>query len=327
MKKSFKSIFNFNFVTTVKNLFLTLSGTVVLAFGTGIFLIPFDLITGGVSGMGIILAKIFSPISFLEFLTADLYSSILNWILFFIGLIFLGKSFAAKTLVSTIVYPFALSLSVRLAESGFLDGFFNLLADKYVAYGEIAVVLASVFGGAAVGAGCALTFIGGGSTGGVDVIALVICKYFKRSKSSLAVFIIDATIVVLGMFVINNLVISLLGITSALVCAVVIDKVFIGESRALIAHVVSDEYEKINRIVIEKLDRTTTILDAVGGYSGKERKVIMVTFPMNRYAEFIAYVMSVDKSAFITVHRAHEINGEGWTYAPAIPDNSDDIKR
>ena len=208
MKKSFKSVLKFNRLTTVKNLLLTVIGTTVLAFGTGIFLIPFDLITGGVSGIGIIFAKIFSALPFSEYLTADVYSSILNWVLFFVGLYFLGKSFAAKTLVSTIVYPFVLSLSVRLAESGFLDGFFNLLAEKYSSYGEIAVVLAAVFGGAAVGAGCALTFIGGGSTGGVDVIALVICKYFTRAKSSVTVFLIDATVVVLGMFVINNLVSS-----------------------------------------------------------------------------------------------------------------------
>jgi uncharacterized membrane-anchored protein YitT (DUF2179 family) len=219
-----------------------------------------------------------------------------------------------KTLVSAIVYPIALSLAVALMDSSLFGDFLNLMSKTYAEYREIAVLLASVFGGVAVGAGCALTFLGGGSTGGVDIISLSLCKRYKSLKNSVLMFIIDAVIIFFGMLVISNLVISLLGVISAFICAIVIDKVFIGESRALIAQVVSDKYEQINRYVIDKMDRTTTVIDVKGGFSGEDKKLLMVTFPMNRYAEFIALVGAVDKNAFITVHRAHEINGEGWTY-------------
>ena len=60
------------------------------------------------------------------------------------------------------------------------------------------------------------------------------------------------------------------------------------------------------------LDRTTTISDCVGGYSGKEKKMVMVTFGMNQYSDFLLLMSKCDKDAFVTVHRAHEINGEGW---------------
>lgn len=296
----------------LKNTVLVVLGTFVLSFGTGLFIIPFELVTGGVSGIGIILNHAFSRISFLSTLTTEIYASIINWILFFIGLIVLGRSFAMKTLVSTAVYPIALQLSSALVNSGFLGGFFNLNSPMYADYGQAAIILAAVFGGAAVGAGCALTFLGGGSTGGVDIIALCLCKKIKSIKSSVLIFIIDATVVVMGMFVIRDLVVSLLGIISALICAVAIDRLFLGESKAFIAQIVTDKYELINQAVIETLDRTTTISDCVGGYSGREKKMIMVTFSINQYADFLLLMSKCDKNAFVTLHRAHEINGEGW---------------
>ena len=93
-----------------------------------------------------------------------------------------------------------------------------------------------------------------------------------------------------------------------------IDKLFLGESNAFIAHIVSDKYDEINKAVINKLDRTTTILDAIGGYSGEGKKLVIVTFDMRQYPAFTQIITGIDKNAFVTVHRAHEINGEGWTY-------------
>ena len=296
----------------LKNTAFVVLGTFVLSFGTGLFIIPFDLVTGGVSGIGIILNHALSSIPFLSSLTTEIYASVINWILFFVGLIVLGKAFAMKTLVSTVVYPIALQLSSALVNSGVLGGFFNLKSEMYADYGQVAIILATVFGGAAIGAGCALTFLGGGSTGGVDIIALCLTKKIKSIKSSFLIFIIDATIVIMGMIAIGDLVVSLLGIVSALICAVAIDRMFLGESRAFIAQIVTDKYEQINQAVIEKLDRTTTVSDCIGGYSGKDKKMIMVTFGINQYADFLLLMSKCDEDAFVTVHRAHEINGEGW---------------
>ena len=299
----------------LKNTLLVILGTFVLALGTGLFIIPFDLITGGVSGIGIILARVLSPIPFMANVSVEVYASVLVWIFFFLGLIVLGRSFAIKTLISTLVYPLALTVAARLAGGEVFGGFFNLLSERYVEYGEITRVLAAVFGGALVGTGCALTFLGGGSTGGVDIIVLVICKFVRKLKSSVVIFALDALIVAIGVFVIRDLVTSMLGIVSALITAVLIDKVFIGESSAFIAHVVSDKYVEINKAIIERLDRTSTVIDCTGGYSGKDKKMIITSFATNQYAEFTAILNSIDKRAFVTVHRAHEINGEGWSYA------------
>ena len=291
---------------TVKSVGLIIVGTLIIALGTSIFMLPYDLVTGGLSGYAIVLSRLIPP----EILSVQMIITILTWVLFFIGLIVLGKSFAMKTLVSTIVYPIGVALFSNITSPDFLGGFFNLQLSKYSGVG---VLLAAVFSGVLVGLGCALSFLGGGSTGGVDVIAFVICKIFKRLRSSVVIFAVDATAVIFGMFVIGDFVLSLLGIVSAFVAALMVDKVFIGGSKAFVAHIVTEKHEEINKLIIEKLDRTTTVLDVTGGYSGEKKKMLMVSFSMNEYSELMNIITKTDREAFITVNQAHEINGEGWT--------------
>lgn len=300
----------------IKNIFLVIVGTVILAFGTGVFLFPFDIITGGIAGIAITLNNLIPEFEFLAFKSYDIYVFVVTWGLFLLGLFVLGKSFSLKTLISTIVYSPVFSISVRLVESGVFNNFFDISAQ----YGEISVLLGSVFGGAFVGVGCAIAFLGGGSTGGTDIIAFVICKWFKRLRSSVVIFIVDVAVVLAGIFVLKDLTLSLLGIASAFICAIVIDKLFLGESQAFIAQIVSDKFEEINQAIITKLDRTTTILEATGGFSKKGKKVVMVSFTMRQYSTLINIVNIIDKTAFVSIHRAHEINGEGWTRPSPDPE-------
>ncbi len=290
----------------LKNIFLVIFGTGVLAFGTAVFIVPFDLVTGGISGLAIVLEKII-PVT----LSIDFYITVLTWTLFFMGLIFLGKSFAAKTLISSVFYPILFSISYKLVDPDVLGGLFYLRGSEYH---DISVLLAAIFGGVCVGAGCAITFIAGGSTGGVDIIAFLLCKMFKKLKSSTVIFLVDATIVVLGVFIINDIVLSLLGMVSAFVCAAVIDKVFLGNSQAYVAQIVSNKSDEISRGVIERLDRTTTIVDVTGGYSKEAKKMTIVSFSIREYSELMNIINREDPHAFLTISHAHEINGEGWTH-------------
>ena len=300
-------------LTAIKNILLVIVGTLVLSFGTSLCLLQFDLVAGGISGISIVIDHVISKyIPALSLITLDIIITAVTWILFFVGLFVLGKSFALKTLISTIIYPIGVTLFSKLADPNVLGGFFYLKGYEQF-HGEIPLILATILGGACVGIGCSITFIGGGSTGGVDVIAFTICKIFKKAKSSVVLFIIDATIVICGMFVIQDLVISLLGIISALVSAIMVDRVFLGSSRSFIAHIISDKCEDINKEITESIDRGSTIIDVTGGYTGNPRRMLMVSFKMNQYSEIINTVNKIDKNAFVTIHQAHEINGEGWT--------------
>lgn len=289
-----------------KNFGLVLIGTLVLAFGCAVFIVPYDLVTGGVTGISIIIDHVIQSA-----IPIDVVIAVITWSLFFLGLIFLGWDFAIKTLLSTIVYPVAISLCMRLVSPDVLGGIFYLQGSEYA---DISIILSALFGGLCVGTGCALTFLGGGSTGGVDIIAFILCKFFKKWKSPTVIFIVDAVAVVLGLFVIKNLILTLLGIMSAWIGAMVIDKIFLGREQAFTAQIVSDKYEEINLAVRNEIRRTTTMFVASGGYSRASKTVLSVTFTMRQYADLMNVIKRIDPTAFVSISRAHEINGEGFTY-------------
>ena len=302
----FKTYTRREILSLIKNAGLVVLGSIILAFGFAVFLVPYDLIIGGIDGIAIVLVQGFK----LDFISFDVWVLILTWGLFFLGLIFLGKDFAFKTLISAIVFPPAQSIFLKIMHAEVFGDFFVIAESMDDVAG---LIIAAVFGGVFVGAGCALAYLGGGSTGGTDIIALIMSKYIKRLKSSVAIFLGDTVVILLGIFVLKDLILCLLGITAAFVGALVIDKIFLGHSQAFIANIVSDKYEEINEAIIKKLDRTSTIITANGGFSGEKKRMIMVSFTMPQYAAFLAIIKSVDREAFVTVHRAHEINGEGWT--------------
>ena len=163
-----------------------------------------------------------------------------------------------------------------------------------------------------MGAGCAIAFLGGGTTGGTDIIAFLICKFFPKLKISQVTFFVDFTIIALGIFAVGDLIISSIGVLSAYVSSLVIDKIFLGGKTAYVAHIVTTTPAQISEDVIKILDRTTTIMDCKGAYSGEHKNVVMVSFTMREYREILSIVSKYDKKAFITVNKAHEISGEGW---------------
>lgn len=301
----------------LKNLALVIVGSLILAFGCAIFVEPFHLVTGGVTGLSIALDGLLDVpdialplIGNVPFI--DILVYVITWALFLLGLAFLGKDFALKTLVSSIFYPLGFHLFGLLVDPNVLGGFFDISTN--VEYAGIGLIISALFGGLCVGTGCAITFLGGGSTGGMDIIAFMICKVFKKWKSSTVIFAIDAVIVLFGMFVNKDLILTLIGVISAWIGATVIDKIFIGGNRAFTAQIVSDKYEELNIAIREEVRRTTTMLVGYGGYSGESKTVLSVTFTMRQYADLMRVINRIDPTAFVSITRAHEINGEGFTY-------------
>ncbi len=292
-------------IFTYKNLSKIILGTLILSIGTSFFVIPFELVYGGVSGIAVSLSHFFS----LGQGGTDILIYVLTWSLFILGYFTLGKSFALKTVVSSFLYPIFVSLFSRLVSPDVFGGFFYL---KGSLHSEISVLLAAVFGGALTGAGCALTFSGGGSTGGTDIISFILCKNFESLKSSVSIFLVDAFVILLGVLSLGDFTLSLIGIIAAFVSAISIEKLFLPESMAFVAQIISSNSDKINSDIIKILNRTTTVIDVTGGFTGKKMKMIFFSFTLREYATVTQIVSDADKNAFVAVHRAHEINGEGW---------------
>ena len=217
----------------IEKYFFIILGTLLLAFGTAVFILPFELIVGGISSYAILLHRLI-PV---EWLTVDLLVAMLSWGLFLLGFLILGSNFAWKTLLSALIYPTGVSLFLRLSSPQVLGGFFCMANHPNE---DLSLILSAAVGGGLIGIGCALAFLGGGSTGGTDVIAFIICKYVRRVRSSVVIFCIDALAVVLGVFAVGDLTRTLLGIFSILISAWVIDRVFLGGRRGYSASALFD---------------------------------------------------------------------------------------
>lgn len=288
----------------------------VLAFAVELFIANFGIVSGGVTGIAIVLEELcknYVDANGDRILDAEFWIASLTWIFFFLGLIFVGKQFAMKTLLFTIFYPCCIYLVESFLKWDIFGDYFTCISDPTYIYYNIGLILAAIVGGALVGLAIAISFMAGSSTGGVDIISIAVCKLFPKIKISRITLLIDATIVVFGMFVIQKFVISLLGIISAAVTSFVIDKVFLGGSRAFIAQIVSDKHEDIRNAIRDEMDRTSTIFDCIGGYSGENKRMVMVSFTMSQYAQLMNIIEHIDDRAFVTVHRAHEINGLGFS--------------
>ena len=195
-----------------KELRLVILGTLILSFGTAVFLLPYDMVAGGVSGIAIILHATFPS------LEVDGIIAILTWGLFFLGWIVLGGRFAWGTLVSSFVYPIGIAVFSRLLSEE--SGIFPLREQDA---SVLVLLTAAVVGGALVGAGCALTFLGGGSTGGTDILAFSACKLFAGMRHAVAMLLIDILIIFAGFAVLGNPIRSIFGIASASVGSLTID--------------------------------------------------------------------------------------------------------
>lgn len=309
-----KPIFTFKTALTAKDkrkiandLILVIIGSLILAFASGIFLVPSSINAGGISGIGIIVDYLFN----FSFSIVDITVGILAIVLFIVGWIFLGTPFAVKTALSTILFPTFLSLFIRIPV--FYDFAQNLYRPDGTGHIETArILIGGLFGGALTGVGVGMTFLGGGSTGGVDVITLLANKYLKIKQSS-ASFIIDTIVVVTGMFILTDkLISSLVGVIAALICAIMIDFVFVGRSSVYTANIISSKWREINDYIQKELERGTTIFHVEGGYQFDSYRLISVVFERKEYNDIYRAIAHIDPKAFVTFTQTQSVYGEGF---------------
>ena len=308
-------------IRQISNYIAVVLGTFLLAFGSVIFLEKSNLVAGGVSGIAIIVQHAIRlglgdmTIRVYDYIVYGLM--VIFWVL---GLIFLGKDFALKTLLSSVLYIGFTALFFRVQ-------FFDQLADKFAGLDldENAragnLILCGVFGGVFVGGGVALTFVGGGSTGGVDVLQILMAKYW-RIKESVGGFLLDAVVIVVGMGVMQMWIPALCGILSSFVVSVLIEIVYIKGQTAYQVDIISDKWEEISKYAQDELERGATIIHAEGGYKGEERVILRVVFDQRQYEKIREYIASVDPKAFVTFTQTNAVFGEGFKNNRKIKKNN-----
>ena len=286
-------------IKQVYNYVAVIIGTFLLAFGSVIFLTKAELVAGGLSGIAIVVQH-FVTVDIYDYLIAGL--TVFFWLL---GLAFVGKDFALKTALSSGLYIGFTFLFKRV-------GFFDQLAITFAGEQEAGnLILCGIFGGVFIGGGVAITFLGGGSTGGVDVIQVMLSKYVGI-KESVSSFMIDALVIIVGMACMQMWVPALCGILSSFVAAVLIEIVYIKNQTAYQVDIISDKWKEISRYAQDELERGATIIRAEGGYKGEERVILRVVFDKLQYEKIKQYIATVDPKAFVTYTQTNAVFGEGF---------------
>ena len=264
---------------TIWRYFLILLGSLILACGTSFFLIPYNIVSGGVSGLGIIFQQAFS----LNAEGTNTVITILQLFFFVLGYFLLGNT----------------------------NGFLYLGPEE-----DIAIqVIAGVAGGALVGLGVGLTFCGGGSTGGVDCLGIYLAKKLKV-RTGIMTFTVDFLIILSDLFVSDEKILSMLiGVFAAVITSVVLDRTYIS-NRSYMALIISTKWRELNEKINNDLERGTTLLKGLGGYTSSDKVVILVAFEQDEYDELQKQVVRIDPQAFMSIVNASEINGTGFRKFP-----------
>lgn len=278
----------------IKELFMIILGNIFVGAGVSFFVLPNNILTGGVAGVAVALEPLvpFEPVVMINVMTISLY---------LVGAVMLGKEFALKSLVSTIVYPITITVFTYMTQI--------LPPETFMMPDWVAAIWSGVF----MGIGLGLVFIVDASTGGMDIPALILSKYMKI-KSGDCMAMVDGMVVLLGIFT-YGFVPALIGIVSVFVMGQAINKtVMMHTQKAKKLIVISDKWEDIRSYLLETIDRGVTILEGKGGYTQKNRPVIMCIISQKQFPLIENEVTQIDPRAFLIISDVNQVSGEGFTY-------------
>ncbi len=274
----------------VRNLLLVSIGGAIFALGFDLFLEPAGFTCGGVSGIAMLI--VYATQS--KWLTVGILSALINIPLFFFGYRQIGKYFFFGSMVGMAVTSVCFDLFARLPVP------------------QVEPLLACIFGGVMIGAGLGIVFIGGASTGGVDIVARLLKLKFRNFPIGKILLAMDlctavATGIVYGEF--NN---TLYSAITLFLSSFVLDKVVYGLDYAKVALIISDKYEEIAVAIDTQLDRGVTLLQGQGYYMRNDKYVLLSAVKRKQLAQLKELVMTIDPKAFIILQDAHQVLGDGF---------------
>lgn len=273
----------------IEAVLIMILGNAVLALGSAAFVVPNGLISGGVTGIGLILEHFFG-------LPVDVGVFVGNVGLFIVGAIVMGKAFAASIVLSTVVYPVFFSLFSKIP---FLS---SLTGDQ---------LMAAIYAGILTGAGIGMVIKMGGSTGGMDIPPIILNKWFGFSIPVM-MYVCDTTLLLIQAIYSSSEQV-LYGILVVLLSSIVMDKVLIMGQKQTEVVIISPRYEEINRMIHQKMDRGSTLLHATTGLEKADQKVVMTVVSNRQLAHLNELILQIDPQAFVVASEVNEVKGRGFT--------------
>lgn len=264
-------------------------GNVFYAFVIRLFLLPGNLMTGGTTGIGLVV-KHFTGTSISGFVL------VFNIVMLIVGWTLLGKKFALTTVISSFTYPIALEAANHI-------------------FGDLVIttdpMLNTIFAGLGIGIGLGIVIRTGASTGGMDIPPLVLNKYF-RIPVSVSLNIFDMLILILQI-VYNPPERVLYGVLLVMIYTTVLDKVLMMGNTKTEVKVISSQVEEIRQVILAQVDRGVTMLYGEGGYRQEQTQIVLSILSNRELPRVEKLIRHIDPEAFMIVSRVTEVRGRGFS--------------
>lgn len=270
-----------------RNLGRVILGASIAGAALELFLVPLHIAAGGVGGLAIILND-------LTGINVGILILLINIPIFALGMVCFRKEFLFTSLWGTL----ALSISSQI-----LSSFPPVTNDP---------LLATVFGGAGTGLGLGLVLSVNGTTGGTDIVALVLQKKFPAVSLGQFFLYIDGAVILTAGLVFRQWEVILYSSLTLFVSSKILDAVLAGIDFAMMVYIVSDHAEDISQIIFREMQRGVTGLESVSLYSGKSRKVLLCVIRKMELPKLKQVISIIDQNAFLVISDAREVLGKGF---------------
>ena len=269
-----------------KRYFMLLLGTLIVAFAFNLFFLRYNIVCFGVSGISIVLSKFgVNPSVFI--MCANLFLLIISYF-------FLGIEDVKNQIVGALVYPVFIELTLKLTD--------------LIDLGGLEMIVIAVIGGILAGIGYGLIYKSGFSTGGTDVIGLLVCKYSKISMGNAMMFV-NVAIIVIGKIAFSWEIV-MYAIVVAYLISIATDKILLGISNSKAFYIVvdRDKDDLVNDFLLSLPGVGSTIIDASGGYSNNKQTLILAVAPTKMYFVIKEGLREIDKNIFYLVCDSYEVS-------------------
>lgn len=270
----------------IKRTITFLLGLLIVSLSYNIFLAPNNLVPGGVTGLAIIINN-FIPID------SSLIILFFNILLLILSYFTLGKEKTKATILGALLLPVFISLTKNVTDLFYID--------------TSQLLLSSVFGGALFGFGAGLVFKTGFSTGGTDIVNLIVSKYFKIGIGT-SMLLTDGLIVIGSSFAFG-MTRLMYSIVILYIISIMSDRVILGISDSKAFYIITDKDDEVKEYILNSLNHGVTIFKAKGGFKKENRNVLMCVLPTKEYYRLRTGISEIDKDAFFVVTDAYEVFG------------------
>jgi uncharacterized membrane-anchored protein YitT (DUF2179 family) len=286
--------------------FITIGATIT-ALAINMFLVPYKIAPGGLSGLAIVLFYLSNGK-----LSVGITMLALNIPLFLLGYKYIGKRFFFRTIYGTVI----LSVIIDLTETYMAHFAKRLLISGGTNGSAPDILLYSIIGGFVSGIGLGLVLKMDATTGGTELAAKLLNKPFKNMTIGQLLLWIDATIILFAIIAFNSIIIGLYSLVSLFITTKVIDALVAGLDYSRAVLIISEREDEISKRLLVELDRGVTELKGRGVYSGKDKNVLLCVVPRTQIQQLKEIVQEIDKNAFMILADVKEVLGEGFNNDP-----------